>query len=121
MALERRRAIQANADIIAGVTRELGFSMVTVPGAYWEIAPGEPAYYWVPEDVRIAQVQALRKAVGEDILLVSSSGGVMAMPGAADIWTFRTGCTMRRSRSTSRHARRSHGACRMQSNSGMQA
>ncbi len=85
---QRLRAVEANAEIMAGVVRELGFSMLTVPGGYWEIAPGEPAYYWVPEDVRIAQIQALRKAVGDDVLLVGSSGGVMAMPSAEEYLDF---------------------------------
>jgi hypothetical protein len=37
--------LHENADIIASVSRALGFAAVTMPNGFWEVAPGEPAYY----------------------------------------------------------------------------
>ena len=85
---EQERALFANAETMIAAADELGFAALTVPGWYWEIAPGEPAYYWLPGEARFAQIRALRDVGVEDLLLVAGSGGVMAMPGAAQYVEF---------------------------------
>ncbi len=47
-----------------------------------EIAPGTPAYYWLPGEARYRQIEVLCEVGIGDLMLVSGSGGVMAMPGA---------------------------------------
>ena len=39
----QEKALQANARIMLSVAREMHFSALTVPGGYWEHAPGELA------------------------------------------------------------------------------
>jgi uroporphyrinogen decarboxylase len=81
-AAERERALYDNAEILLSVAEDLHFAALTVPGGYWEVAPGVPAYYWLPEDARTRQIAVLREVGIGDLLLVAGSGGVMAMPGA---------------------------------------
>jgi uroporphyrinogen decarboxylase len=87
-AVEQERALYTTAEAMIAAADELGFAALTVPGWYWEIAPGEPAHYWLPGEARFAQIRALRDLGAEDLLLVAGSGGVMAMPGAAQYVEF---------------------------------
>ncbi|MFC2129693.1 uroporphyrinogen decarboxylase family protein [Bacteroidota bacterium] len=85
---EKELALRVNVEIILELTDEFGFCAVTAPGGYWEIAPGKPAYYWLPEGYREKQIEMLVKALGKEILLIVNTGGVMAMPDAANFVDF---------------------------------
>jgi len=84
---EQERALHSNAEIMLSVSEDLCFAALTVPSGYWEVAPGTPAFYWLPGEARFRQVEILRQVAG-DLLLVANSGGVMAMPGATEYVTF---------------------------------
>lgn len=77
---EQERALWQNAETMALVARRLGFSALTSPGGYWEIAPGEPAYYWLPGEASWEQLRVLRAVVGEEIALVKGVGGLLMPP-----------------------------------------
>jgi uroporphyrinogen decarboxylase len=79
---EQEEALHENAEIMVSVSRELGFSGLTFPADYWEVAPGVPSYFWLPPEARLQQVRILHETAGRDLLLIGSSGGVMGMPGA---------------------------------------
>ncbi len=81
-AAEKESALHTNAEIIELVSEMLAFSAVTIPGGYWEIASGIPAYWWLPEEYRIKQAVILHKLIGNKIMLVANTGGVLAMPSA---------------------------------------
>ena len=85
---EKKHALHQNAEVIADVSELLNFSAVTVPGGYWEIAPGHPAYYWLPEKERLEQIRLLQKAMGDRIMLVAGNPAVLAMPGADEYMEF---------------------------------
>ncbi len=85
---EQDRALGANAEIIASVSTGLDFAALTVPGNRWEIAPGKSAYYWLPPEARKEQIRRLKRLVGDRLMLVAATGGVMAMPGAAEYVEF---------------------------------
>lgn len=85
---EQERALAINAEIITEVSHQLHFSAVTVPGGYWEIAPGHPAYYWLPEEARMKQLQLLSKSIRGNIMLVASCPAVLAMPDAGEYLEF---------------------------------
>lgn len=87
-AADKERALHRNAEIIAEVSRLLSFSAVTVPGGYWEIAPGHPAYYWLPEEHRERQIKLLVQSMGQEIMLVAGAQAVLAMPGALEYMDF---------------------------------
>lgn len=76
-AAEQDKALHANAEIIFSVARELSFAAVTPPGGYWYVAPGELAYNVLPGDLPSRQFEILRKLVGDEIMLVSGTGGVL--------------------------------------------
>ncbi|MCX6992542.1 MAG: hypothetical protein NT011_05280 [Kiritimatiellaeota bacterium] len=85
---EQERALHMNAAVMADVAAKMHFSAMTVPGGYWEIAPGKPAYYWLPPEARLRQTAILVEAVGAEILLIANTGGVISMPGSNDYVEF---------------------------------
>lgn len=87
-AAEQARALEGNAEMLLSAARSLHYAALTVPGSYWEIAPGEPAFYWLPPEARFRQIELLRRRAGDDLMLVAGSGGVMSMPGASEYVTF---------------------------------
>lgn len=85
---QQNRAMRDNAEIFLQVSEELHFAGLTVPNSYWEIAPGVPSYFWLPEDARYRQIEILRDLAPDDLLLVGVSGGVIAMPSSEDYVEF---------------------------------
>jgi hypothetical protein len=85
---EQERALQINAEVFLQVSHELHFAALTLPGGYWEIAPGTPAYYWLPEAARLRQIAIIQALHPVNLALVANTGGVMAMPGAAEYVQF---------------------------------
>jgi uroporphyrinogen decarboxylase len=85
---EQEQALRVNAELLLSAAQELNHAALTVPGNYWEIAPGEPAYYWLPPEARWRQIELLWQAGVGDLLLVASSGGVLSMPGASNYVEF---------------------------------
>jgi len=71
------RALRENAEILLAVSEELEFAAVTGPASYWEQAPGDLAYYVLPDDAPFRQIAALREAAGDRIALVANVGGVL--------------------------------------------
>jgi uroporphyrinogen decarboxylase len=82
------KALHDNAEIFLRVSEELHFAGLTVPNSYWEIAPGTPSYFWLPEKARYRQIEILRDLAPDDLLMVGVSGGVMAMPSSDDYVEF---------------------------------
>lgn len=82
------RALYANAEILLSAAERLHFAALSIPTGYWEIAPGVPAYYWLPEKARFRQVEVFQEIGVGDLMLVGISGGVMAMPGASSYVEF---------------------------------
>lgn len=85
---EKEKALHRNAEIFCSVSQELQFSAITVPGGYWEIATGHPAYFWLPGEARIQQLEILKNMLGDHIMLVAGNPSVIAMPGAEEYMDF---------------------------------
>ena len=85
---EQERTLHSNAEIFLQVSKLLHFAALSVPGGFWKIAPGFSAYYWLPEAARLRQIAILQSLKPANLVLVANSGGVMAMPGAADYIQF---------------------------------
>lgn len=85
---EQERALVDNAEIMLRVSQEMHYAAVTAPNAYWEIAPGVAAYYWLPEEFRFRQMEVLHKLAPADLMLVAGIGGVLAMPAANEYVEF---------------------------------
>jgi uroporphyrinogen decarboxylase len=77
---EQERALWRNAETMVEVARHLGFSALTSPGGYWEVAPGKPAYFWLPGESSWEQLRVLRATVGEELALVKVVGGLLMPP-----------------------------------------
>lgn len=84
----KERALEENAETMAAVSELLSFSAVTAPGGYWEIAPGIPAWFCLPDEYRFRQIELMKKSLNEDVAIVVSTGGVMAMPEAHEYMDF---------------------------------
>lgn len=85
---EQEHALNENAEIMYEVADELGFSAITAPGRYWEYAPGQPAYFWLPDDACNRQIQILARLTKDTIMIAAESGGVLSMPLANDYLAF---------------------------------
>lgn len=85
---ERERATAENADQIARVASELGFSGITLPSGYWEVAPGVATKYWLPESETISLVRRLRTVLDPEIVLVGSADAVIAIPNSDEYVDF---------------------------------
>lgn len=77
-AASQERALVRNAELILAVCRDLEFAAVSSPTPPWEQAPGDPAYYILPEESRFRQVAALREAAGDDVMIVGHATAVLA-------------------------------------------
>lgn len=76
-AAEQEKAMGANAEIMIEVAAEMHWSALTAPGGYWEQAPGQLAYYCLPEDARFRQFAILRELAPSDLMLIGNGGGVL--------------------------------------------
>lgn len=74
----QEKALHTNAEIMLSVADEMYWTALTVPGGYWDEAPGKPAYYCLPEAARYRQMQILREMAPPELMLVASASGVMA-------------------------------------------
>ncbi len=78
---EQNRALRENAEIITAVSAELQFAAVTLPGPFWEQAPGQLAYYVLPDGAREEQARILRETGPDDLMLVATAGAIISPPG----------------------------------------
>lgn len=81
-------AIKKNAEIISQVSSKLNFSAVTIPGSFWEVAPGEPAYFWLPEDAALELCELLKNESDNNFEVIVNATGVMAVPSSAEYMEF---------------------------------
>ncbi len=79
---EQAAQLETNARVMVEVATELGFSGITLPPWYWESAPGEPSYSWLPEPARESLLRMLLDMAGDRFFFVVHVGGVLAMPPA---------------------------------------
>ena len=85
---EQQRAIIQNAEIMCEVGDMLDFAAVTIPPAYWESAPGCPAYFWLPEESRKQLLKQLRQIAGNQFFYIVHSDAIIGMPSAEDYMEF---------------------------------
>lgn len=85
---KQEQALANNAEIMLSVAEKFHFSAITIPDSYWEIAPGEPTYYWLPKEARLTLMSLLRKIANPDLMLFAAVGGVLGMPGSAEYVDF---------------------------------
>jgi len=85
---QQDKVLHNNAEVMIDVAEKLYFSAITVPGGYWEVAPGHPAYFWLPEKARYEQIRILKKMAPDNLMLIAGSGGILAMPSADEYVTF---------------------------------
>jgi uroporphyrinogen decarboxylase len=81
-AAEQDRALSLNAEGIAEVCEKFNFAGLTLPPGRWESSPGIAAFYWLPPEVHEAQLRRIKALVGDSLVIIAHTGGVMAMPRA---------------------------------------
>lgn len=78
---EQENTMYQNAEIMMSVARDMNFSAITLPGSYWEVAPGQPSYYWLPEEAKLKQNRILIRYCKEiGIMAVGVFNSVISMP-----------------------------------------
>jgi uroporphyrinogen decarboxylase len=85
---EQERALHTNAEIFIEVAELLHFSALSMPSQPWEVGPGHPAYYWLPEKARTVQARLLRAAAPPDLLLVANCSALLGIPQGAEYVPF---------------------------------
>jgi uroporphyrinogen decarboxylase len=85
---EQESALQHNAEVLVTVAQRLGHSALTSPGSYWEVAPGVPAYYWLPGDFPWKQLGVLRRTAGAELAIIKNVSGMIMPPSGADYEAF---------------------------------
>ena len=81
-------SLKKNAEIIFNVAEEIGFSAVTIPGNYWELAPGKPSYFWLPDELIFEQAKVLIDNCPDELSLVVTVGGVLSIPSSENYMDF---------------------------------
>ena len=77
---EKEKALFTNVDTVEKVCDLLHFAAITIPGGYWEVSPGEPAFFWLPDEYRFRQAALFKERLGDKIAMVANAGGIMGMP-----------------------------------------
>lgn len=85
---EKKRTLYKNAEIFLLVSENLHFTALTLPSQFWEIGPGVPAYYWLPDEWRYRQAKVLRQMAPSDLMLVANCSSVLGMPMGDDYVEF---------------------------------
>jgi len=77
-AAEKERTMHVNSEILLSVADEMQWSALTVPGMWWEQAPGERAYYTMQPASRARHCEILKSMAPADLMLVAAAGGIIA-------------------------------------------
>ena len=80
----QEKALHANSEIMIEVALEMHWSGITMPNHFWFQAPGDLAYYCLPEEARFEQAAVLRKLAPPDLMLVGSASGVICADYSED-------------------------------------
>ncbi len=75
---QKSDALRRNAAVIAEVCQLIPFSAVTAPGGFWEEAPGQLAYYVLPGEWRFHQIEAMRVALPDHVMIVANASAILA-------------------------------------------
>lgn len=82
---EQEAAINSNAELMMSMAKELNFSALTEINGYWEIAPGKPSYYWLPDEARLKQNKLLKKYCEEEgLMLMGVCSANIGMPSTSE-------------------------------------
>ena len=82
---EQEVAINSNAELMVSIAKELNFSALTEINDYWEIAPGKPSYYWLPNEARLKQNKLLKKYCEEEgLMLIGICSANIGMPSTSE-------------------------------------
>jgi uroporphyrinogen decarboxylase len=86
--MEQDIAIHSNAEIMIETSKDLHFAALTLINSYWEVAPGKPSYYWLPQESKNKQNILLQKYCEQaGIMTVGLGGSLITMPGSSDDYT----------------------------------
>ena len=78
---ERDRATHRNVELIIQAAERTHQCALFATGSYWEIAPGKPALYWLPDaEAQLAELCAMKEMVGEEYLILCHAGSTIGIP-----------------------------------------
>jgi len=79
-AAEKDCALHRNAEIMVTIARQLGHAAISAIGGFWEVAPGQDAYLWFPDDYPWKFLPILHQVAGQDIAVVVLTGALIGPP-----------------------------------------
>lgn len=81
---EKEYALNTNAEIMISTSLDLNFSAITGLNGYWEVAPSEPAYYWMPGEYKVRQNKLLKKYCEEEnLMFLGVANATIGMPSSS--------------------------------------
>ena len=81
-AVERQKALEANADVMVEVAEALCFAGVTIPDSPWD------CFYTLPMDARLELARLLSRRSDADFVVVAACGGLLGMPDSEQYLEF---------------------------------
>jgi hypothetical protein len=87
-AAEKDKALHDNAEIMCEVAADLGMAALTNIDPYWEVVPGVPAPFWLPEEDSYRFLPLLKKQAGDEIFIIQWCHAMIGMPGPGDYEEF---------------------------------
>jgi uroporphyrinogen decarboxylase len=80
-AQERDRATHRNVELMIMVAERTHQCALCSTGGYWEVAPGHPARYWLPDrEAMLAELRAINELAGDAYLVLGRAGGTIGIP-----------------------------------------
>lgn len=85
----KEKALYNNAEIMIEVAEKAGHDAIRSIANYWEIAPGVPAFVWLPdEQSQLDQIKALKKVCGDKYFLIGTVASNMGIPDGEHIYEY---------------------------------
>jgi len=78
---EKDRALNRNAEIMIIAAEKAGHDVIRDIPDYWEVAPGVPAFLWLPDlKDRVEQIRLIKKLSGDEYFLQCFVAGFIGIP-----------------------------------------
>lgn len=88
-AKEKERALHRNAELMIMTAQKADHDAINGISGYWEVAPGVPAFLWLPNlEDRLELIRILKKISGDEFFLLACCAGFIGIPDGDSIYDF---------------------------------
>ena len=88
-AKERDLATHRNVELKIEAAERTQQCALLATGGYWEVSPGKPALYWLPDrEAELAELRAMVDMAGDEYLILCRAGGTIGIPNGDHMAAF---------------------------------